>query len=332
MSYKTELKSKYYPQEYSLTPDFAGVTLKLELTNICNHRCITCPHSKQMRTQGFMDPALAKRLIREAAELHVDKIALFLNGESFLVPNIAEYVRYCKECGIKYVFLTTNGSRASHQQLAEVMEAGLDSLKFSLNASDPETYRLVHGSDDFGCALDNLRFARDYRDKQNLKCRLLAGCVLTDYTKHQLDQYCQRIGPLVDDLLFLKPDNFAGYMVRELEQVFHDDSFEDPRVYSFGDKRLPCPLLFNSANVTYEGYLTLCCSEALNYMVTEDLNQMSLLEAWNSSRMQDIRARHLRQEIAGTQCYNCMFNAVAPVIPANQELFEISSLSAKGDG
>lgn len=325
MSYKSELKGKYYPDQYALRPDFRNVTLKLELTNICNHRCITCPHSKQTRPGRFMDPELARRLIREAAELHVEKLALFLNGESFLVKDIDQYVRYSKECGIPYVFLTTNGSVATRQQLAAVMDAGLDSLKFSINAADADTYRLVHGSDDFQRVMDNLRFVRQYRDEKGLSCRILAGCVLTDHTKHQLDLYSRTIGALADDFLFMKPDNFGGYMVDELPSVYHEDGFSDPRMYRFDDKRIPCPLVFNSANVTCEGYLTLCCSEALNYMVTEDLNQMSLEEAWCSPRMVQIRRRHLECDVTGTQCHICLHNKFCAVQPLNGELFRLSS-------
>lgn len=328
MSYKSELKGKYYPQTYELQPDFSQVTLKLELTNICNHRCLTCPHSKQLRPGRFMDPALAKRLIREAAELKVQKLALFLNGESFLVKNIAEYVRYGKEMGIPYIFLTTNGSIATREQLMEVMEAGLDSLKFSINAADAQTYHRIHGRDDFGKVMENLRFVRQYRDEKGLTCRILAGCVLTDETKHQIDAYSRTIGALVDDYLFMKPDNFGGYMVEELKDLYReDDGFSDPRIYKFEDKRLPCPLVFNSANVTSEGYLTLCCSEALNYMVTEDLNQMSLLDAWNSSRMMEIRRRHLHRDVSGTQCHLCIANMTGDVSPLNRELYCRSVLS-----
>ena len=322
MSYKSELKGKYYPQVFELQPDFQQVTLKLELTNICNHQCLTCPHSKQTRPGRFMDPALAKRLIREAAELKVEKLALFLNGESFLVKDLAAYIRYGKELGIPYIFLTTNGSVATREQLAAVLEAGLSSLKFSINAADAETYARVHGRDDYDKVLENLRFIRQYRDERKLPCRILAGCVLTDETKHQLDAYSRTIGTLVDDYLFMKPDNFGGYMVKELPSLYReDDSFSDPMIYRFEDKRLPCPLVFNSANVTCEGYLTLCCSEALNYMVTEDLNQMSLIDAWNSPRMIQIRQRHLAQDVVGTQCQLCIFNKPDTVEPLNRELF-----------
>ena len=329
MSYKSELKAKYYPEEYSLTPDFSRVTLKLELTNACNHRCLTCPNSKQPRPARFMKEELAARLIREAAELHVGKIALFLNGEPFLVPNIQDYVLQCSRLNIPYIFLTTNGSIATRAQLAGVMDAGLSSLKFSINAPNAETYRTVHGRDDFAAVMENLRFARQYRDEHALPCRILAGCVLTDHTKGLLDVYEARIGPLVDDLLFLKPDNFGGYMVRELASIYRDDGVHDPRVYYFEDKRSPCPLVFNSANVTSEGYLTLCCSEALNYMVLEDLNRMSLQEAWNSPRMKAIRRRHLENDLKGTQCYNCIHNVEEKAEPLNRELF-LASRNGRG--
>lgn len=321
MSYRDELKGKYYPEDYALIPDFRSLTLKLELTNLCNHSCMTCPHRKQTRQKGFMDGTLARRLIREAGQLGIPKAALFLNGESFLVKEIADYVALSKECGISYVFLTTNGVRATEQQLADVMHAGLDSLKFSVNGCDRQSYREVHGHDDFLQAIDRLRFAREYRDANALPCRILAGCVLTNGMKGRLEEYQETVGRWADELLFMKPDNFGGYMVEELPSLYTEDGYRDPRIYDFSDKRVPCPLVFNSINVTYEGYLTLCCSEALNYMVMEDLNHMTLEEAWSSERVVEIRRRHLRGELEGLQCHNCVYNETAPVEPMNLELF-----------
>ena len=56
-------------------------------------------------------------------------------------------------------------------------------------------------------------------------------------------------------------------------------------------------------------------------MVMEDLNQMSLMDAWKSPRVVNIRQRHLKNNLAGTQCFNCINNTTEYVEPFNLELF-----------
>ena len=37
---------------------------------------------------------------------------------------------------------------------------------------------------------------------------------------------------------------------------------------------------FNRIHVTWEGYLTLCCVDYQNYLIVEDLNKISLWDAY----------------------------------------------------
>lgn len=321
MSYKDDVAQRYQKEQLPLVPDLANCTLRLELTNICNHTCVFCPHSMQMRKKGYMDKVLAKRLLCEAYELGVRRVALFMNGEPFMAKGLEEYIRYSKELGYEYVFITTNASFATEERIMSVMDAGIDSIKFSINAGTPESYLKIHGEDGYEKAMARLCFANEYRKKKNIPCRLLAGFVVTDLTIPEMQQQYDRVAPLVDDILFFKPDNFGGYMVERYKEYLTKPIMTDLPFYDYPDKCTPCSLLFNSVNITYEGYLTLCCSEALNMMVTCDLNTMTLADAWSSDIMKGIRRKHLENQLEGTQCYKCMYNVSAEVKPLNEELY-----------
>src|SRR3990167_2745167 len=58
---------------------------------------------------------------------------------------LPEAISYAKTVGFPYVFLTTNGSLADASTVKACMEAGLDSLKFSMNNADPEQFEKVAG-------------------------------------------------------------------------------------------------------------------------------------------------------------------------------------------
>lgn len=321
MSYKNDISDRYVQEGICLVPDLSTCTMRLELTNICNHKCVFCPHHIKKRKPKFMDSKLALRLLKEAYDLGVRRVALFMNGEPFLVKELPMYVKYCKELGFEYVFITTNAAIATKEQIAEVMMAGIDSIKFSINAGTRESYIKIHGCDDYDKAMDLLKFASDFRKKNNIKCKLLSGFVVTDLTKPEMKLQYDKVISMVDDFLFFKPDNFGGYMVEEYNNYFTGELQTELPYYDYPNKIIPCSLLFNSVNITSEGYLTLCCSEALNYMVTCDLNTMSLKDAWESPKMIDIRKRHIENKLKNTQCYKCMNNVICPVEPLNNELF-----------
>ena len=319
MSYISELNDKYILEEFEIYPNITESVLRLEVTNICNHRCIFCPHVLQKRKPAHIDDKLAKRIILEAAKLGVKKVALFLNGEPFLNKNLIEYISFCKKNNYEFVFVTTNGT-AEPEEYFKAMEAGLDSLKFSINGTSRENYKRVHGCDQYDRVLDTLVKVKKYRDQHELECRLLTGCVVTTYVENELETHLKKMRTLTDDLAFLEIDNFAGYMIEE-KKKYGVKIPENIPGYSFPEKKLPCSLINNSINVTSEGFLTLCCSEALNMMVVEDLNKISLQEAWFSERMTKIRSEHKKKQLSNIQCKRCIENIPYVCSPINDELY-----------
>ena len=61
--------------------------------------------------------------------------------------------------------MTTNGAMADPEKMKKVLDAGLDSIRISINAVDREMYKVLHGKDDFEIVLENIRFMREYIDK-----------------------------------------------------------------------------------------------------------------------------------------------------------------------
>ncbi len=76
--------------------DYSNVELRLELSNICNHKCIFCPNHFHGRKPSSMDKELAFRLIDESSQLGVKKMGLFMNGEPFITENLHEYIAFAK--------------------------------------------------------------------------------------------------------------------------------------------------------------------------------------------------------------------------------------------
>ncbi len=117
----------------------------------CNFRCPYCmPESKYGRDFQFLhsDERLSfseiVRLSRLFVERGVEKIRL-TGGEPLLRPNLSDLVGELSLIpGVRDLALTTNGVLLA-QHAASLKAAGLDRVTVSLDALDPETFRLMSG-------------------------------------------------------------------------------------------------------------------------------------------------------------------------------------------
>jgi MoaA/NifB/PqqE/SkfB family radical SAM enzyme len=135
-------KHTHVPKEkLILNPSFPD-SIKIEITSRCNYKCPYCLTWKTKRETGDIDRKFLYRIFKEAHNVGVKEIGMFLLGESFLVKDLPDYIKYAKEeVGIEYVFLTTNGSLCSPKRTIDIINSGLDSLKFSINEFNDEHNR-----------------------------------------------------------------------------------------------------------------------------------------------------------------------------------------------
>lgn len=311
---------------WSVTPPFPSKRMLIELSNICNHQCIFCANSKMTRKKGFIEETFLLRILQEAYNLGMREVGFYATGEPLVVKDLYRYIKKAKEIGYEYVYLTTNGALASKEKVEEIIEAGLDSIKFSINAGTKKSYELVHGKDDFEKVIQNLKYLDSYRKTENKKVKLYASCIVNKINKNEKSVLKELIGDIVDDLVFINVMNMGG-MMHEINDILTVESNENDINQAF-----PCSLVFNSINITYEGYLTACCTDFQNYLVVANLNEMSLADAWNSQVFTKLRKMHLEKNVEGTLCYNCIYNKnkhIEPLMPDfatkyNTQLFEKS--------
>ena len=325
MSYAAEVNGKFQNgEDYPLKPtDMSNVVLRLETTNVCNHECQFCPNRKLVGKRRFIEKQLAKRVIREAAEMGIRRGGLFIMGEPLLDPNILEYYRYARDCGFDFLFLTTNGSLATKEKIHEIFDSGIKSLKFSINGGSPETYKKIHGRDDYEKAMEALRYAYEYRNKHNIDCRILSSYIVTKDNVHEIKQHYNNIKDYVDDFAFFGMATFASSVLEDTDNIKTDFDSENVAHVDFANT-CPCSLIVNSVNVTCEGYLRLCVTDPMNLAAIEDLHNMGLKDAWYSERMVEIRKMHAQGNIVGTVCDNCINRKNNPVPPFNEELYKAS--------
>lgn len=295
-----------------LTPAFPRNCL-VELSNFCNHKCIFCTNPRMERKKGRLSIDIYKKFINDAYELGLREVGLYTTGEPFVVKNINDYIKIAKDAGIEYIYITTNGALATPERLVSAVESGLNSIKFSVNAGSKETYKLVHGVDDYDKVIEHIKFISNYRKDNNINMRIMVSCVVTKFLEDldEKEKLKDTILPYVDEIAFW---GVSGQMGQSLEQLNLIASSMTEDMPPMGSAK-PCSMLWNRFHLTHEGYLSLCCVDYENSLVYADLNIDSVKESWHNQVIKNMRKKHQKQTLDGTLCKNCLYGTRDEVYP-----------------
>ncbi len=290
----------------------APKSVKIELTNRCNYACSMCGLSgRETPGKEDMDFSLFQRITQEMKDAGVEEIGLFYIGESTMSPALLiNALRHCKRIGIEYVFLTTNGSLLTPMLAGELMESGLDSLKFSINATHAD-FKATMGVKPklLETALQNLKAAWEIREGHGYRTRIYASSIKFDGEQQSRmeELLSTRVLPYVDEHYWLPlfKEMQSPLAAKNLERGWKANAGNSGRLDNMVDP-LPCWAVFSEGHVRVDGGLSACCFDADGKFVMGDLTKESFKDAWNSVLFQHLRKAHLSGDVHGTPCEQCI--------------------------
>jgi MoaA/NifB/PqqE/SkfB family radical SAM enzyme len=299
-------------------------SVKIEISPRCNYRCGFCAlRTREHQPKHDMDFGLFQRITREMAEAGVQEVGVFYLGESTMNPGLLKRcIRYLKtELRMPYVFLTSNASLATPPVVRGLMEAGLDSLKWSVNAADPEQFAEVMGVKPqlFYKALDNIHCAHVMRENGRYATRLYASSIRYDGEQQvRMEALLEsRVLPFVDQHYYL-PLYGMAMCSEEIKSKLgftptHGNAGRlDNQTGAPNRQPLPCWSAFTEGHIRVDGGMSVCCFGSDEKFDAGNLNEMSFMDAWHSPKFQEIRAAQIRTivegpgALKGTMCDVCV--------------------------
>jgi MoaA/NifB/PqqE/SkfB family radical SAM enzyme len=131
------------------------VCLYLETTNRCNLLCETCPRTfEDLEPPADMSWELFTRIVDQVPR--IARVVLHGVGEPMMVKALPRMIAHLKERGA-YVLFNTNGTLLTERKGRELIAAGLDELRVSLDAAEPRAFLAVRGKDMFARIVRNVR-------------------------------------------------------------------------------------------------------------------------------------------------------------------------------
>ncbi|MGH7089061.1 MAG: radical SAM/SPASM domain-containing protein [Stellaceae bacterium] len=317
------------------------VCLYLETTNRCNLLCATCPRTfETLEPPADMSWELFVRIVDQFPT--IARVVLHGVGEPMLVRSLPRMIRYLKDRGT-YVLFNTNGTLLTTGKGRELIHSGLDELRISLDAAEPEAFSRVRGRALFPRIMRNIRAFRALQQELAVATpRLSLWLTGLKETIGQLKQfvllahdcgiaevYLQRLVYLPEGLglaraeqaLFASDDAAEEHrLIAEAEDVarrlgiaFNASGATDPGSSLKPEQQdrpwSPCRRPWTLMYFTAHGRALPCCiapfsMRGYDNFTLGDATQQTLREIWNGEQYRSFRGALLSDDPPST-CAGC---------------------------
>lgn len=137
----------------------------VEITRRCNLHCPLCPVGNgTARDIPDMQEETFQTLTGNFGA-GLQSLTLHNYGEPLLHPDLPKFIRIAKKAGISWVDLTTNGTIMTRELAKQLVESGLDAIRFSVDTSDPNAYEQYRVGGKLSQVLENMACLRRARDR-----------------------------------------------------------------------------------------------------------------------------------------------------------------------
>lgn len=281
----------------------------IEPSGFCNLKCIFCPinddvNGKNLK-RSFMEFSLFQKVIDDI-KIFGEKIKVLRfigNGEPLMNKEIIKMITYAKEAAIaKKIEITTNGTLLNEKISKELIDAGLDILKISVEAlREEDFFSIAKYKIDMKQYISNIQFFYENKKQCNVYIKINNLAVKSEE----------------DEKLFFKyygdyADNIFIERISPVWPEFDNNLDLDYKESRFGksvEKKIACPHIFKSIMICADGEVVPCCADWQRKLNIGNVSQNSMYSIWNGDHLRDLQIAHLKgQKEKIIPCNACLYN------------------------
>ena len=280
--------------------------LHLELTNICNARCIFCPYQYQQRPHQTMSDTVFQKAVLDYCAIQGGSVALTpVVGDALIDPKFLERVHYIRsQREIDRIFLTTNCILLDKFGVDNVLDSGIASINVSTSGFNEEDYERVYRSKSYQRVRENVTELVTKNAERgfpvNIAIAIRNDRPLEDILKDPDFAPILKHGPSID---FTWAFTTAGGKIKA------EDLPSGFRLRTLKPKSELCGNLLNGCMVLPDGTVQ-GCSCVASMDAGEDLEignilENSLQEIYTGKKMQELRKQFQSGQKMNETCKNC---------------------------
>ena len=254
--------------------------IQIETTIACNASCPFCPHKTLTRRPRRMEDGVWKKIIDDTRGLGIT-YRPFLINEPFSDNRLCDIMRYIRQDDTALIELNSNGELLKEEKALEVLEIGIDVIRFSIDGFTKQTFEKSRVGVDFDKAVERTSRFIELAGQKGGAGFIEVRMIDMPHNKHEHQ-----------DFIDFWSGTGASAVITELYNWPWD-----PGVTAVA---LPCKKVLNEMFFYVNGKATLCCWDSHERGVIGDVNHESVLDIWNGEvnrRFRELLSQGRRAEI-----------------------------------
>lgn len=289
---------------HEVVPIDTPFLLGIFLGDICNFKCKYCiqsaddsTHEKKQLVKEFLDWDTFVKIVDSAKQFpqRIKTVLLTSIGEPLLHPDIAKMIAYMKEVGLADAYeIVTNASVLTPELGKQLVDAGLTRLCVSLQGLTAKKYKEICGVEiDYDQFYGQLKRFYEYSRGH---CKLHIKTVDLALDAGEENTFMEMYTPICDTIHIDKiMPVFEGIQYEGLVQ----DTAPFTQEQFIKNKEVCCSTIFYTLYTLADGRIAPCCDHP-QPVIYGNIQEMGLVEAWNSQR----RKAFLIQNLTHKRCEN----------------------------
>lgn len=277
-------------------------------TNLCNFMCNYCGHSMGLAAMKQEYDLCTENMSMETLKLVVNQlkefpdrikvISLTGHGEPLVNPDLAKMIAYIKECDVaERIEIISNASLLNHQTSLELINAGLDCIRISLQGLSTQKYQeICKRNIDFDKFVDEIQYF--YENKK--QCQVFVKVMDVALEEGEEEQF-YKLFDSISDRMYIEQCRpvYSGVTMTEGMEC------TDDRYGRTHEPRKVCPLCFYMLGIHPDGDVAPC--ETIYKPITlGNVYSETIVDMWNGKRNQDFQKMQLRKErFQNSGCARC---------------------------
>ncbi|MCM0018641.1 MAG: radical SAM protein [Tagaea sp.] len=274
----------------------------------CNAACGFCViNQPTKRPKGVMPMDKFRELIDSLVPYResIDMLDLFGLGEPVIDPHLAERVRYVKDKGFRNTSISTNAHLLDGTRARALMQAGLDTVIFSIDGASKATHEAARVRTGFERVVANAVGMIRMRDAEGFKTRFVVRFVRQPGNAHEWEEYARFWQSVVSPA---KRDVIIRYDVHTWSGAIEDGAVVDQDWRDPVIDRNACHHIFEKLVILANGEVSLCFEDILDAQFGfGNVFGADPIDVFNSARFAKIRKLHADGKRRNLKiCAGCM--------------------------
>jgi len=250
---------------YSDTPR----AIQIETNLACNAECPFCPYVHLDRGPKAMEDWVWRKIVDETRGLGI-VYRPFLINEPLSEKRLPEIIRYIKRDPTATVEINTNGGLLNEKRSRDILDAGIDVVRLSVDGFSKQTYDPARPGVDYDTVVRNVHRFVEMREAGGHRVHVEMRMIDMPENKHEQAAYVDYWKPVVDEVLIVPLYRWPW------------EGQEKPVLK-------PCLKIVDEMFFYTDGSAPLCCWDSAGRGIVGNVKEESVLDIWNGRVMAAMR-------------------------------------------